>query len=282
MGERPSPASGLRLAIRFRRLILAVWLVSMAVFLPAQAIVQLVTGAARANLPAGNLPQGDDLLVLVELLRPVARQLALAILAGLAALWAWSVLWHGGVVRWLSWAGAVPVRLAEVFGHGLVWWWRYARLSLTAVATTALLLAALWLPLRLGLRAADAVGAGGRAIVLLRFGAVVTVVVMALCWLAALRGAWLLGEVGRHSALVAWLRGLGGTLRRPLRSAYTLVVWVVPGLALLALPLLPDAWIGALRSAGLGGVVMLLATLGTTFCWVGLFLSFAPEEPVRA
>ena len=281
MGERPSPVSGFGLALRFRRLVLAVWLVSMAVFLPAQAVVQLATESVRANLPAGNLPQGDDLLILVELLRPVAALLALAILAGLAALWAWSVLWHGGVVRWLSWAGAVPVRLAEVLGHGLVWWWRYARLALTAVVMTALLLAAVWLPLRLGLRTVDAVGAGGRAIGLLRFGAVATLVVMALCWLAAMRGAWLLGESGRRSAVVAWLRGLGGTLRRPFRSAYTLLVWVVPGLALLALPLLPDAWMGALRNGGLDGVVVLLATLGAAFCWAGLFLSFAPEEPAR-
>jgi len=250
----------------------------LAVYLPIQAVVWLATRATRDNLPAGRLPLGDDVLILVELLRPVAPVLGVAVLGGLAALWAWSVMWHAGVVRWRSVAGSAPVRAAEVLAHGLFWWWRYARLAVTSAVGTALLLAAVWLPLRLAFRAADAAGDGARAIILLRLDMVMGFIVLGLGWAAFLRGAWLLGEPGRSSAVVAWLRGLGGTLRRPLRSASTLIVWVVPGTALLALPLLNNAWLVELRSVGLGGAVFLLATFGVAFCWVGLFLSFAPRE----
>ena len=51
MADTPSPISGLRLALRLRKLVGAVWLISMAVFLPAQLVVNLAAGATRANLP---------------------------------------------------------------------------------------------------------------------------------------------------------------------------------------------------------------------------------------
>ena len=98
-----------------------------------------------------------------------------------------------------------------------------------------------------------------------------TAVVLLGCWLATLRGAWLLGESGRRSAVVAWLRGFGATLRQPIRSLLTLVLWAVPGFALLALPVLVEG--------PAAGLVLLLAWLGSAFCWVALYLSFAPQEP---
>jgi hypothetical protein len=101
-------------------------------------------------------------------------------------------------------------------------------------------------------------------------GLVLTAVVLIVCWLSTLRGAWLLGESGRRSAVVAWLRGLGASLRQPIRSLFTLVLWAVPGLALLALPVLVEGPTVELA--------LLLAWLGSTFCWVALYLSFAPRE----
>jgi hypothetical protein len=278
MGAVPSPTTGLRLTVRFRRVVGAVWLGALAVFLPIQTVVWLATRATRSNLPAGRLPLGDDALILVELLRPVAPVLGVSILGGLVALWAWSVMWHAGVVRWRSVAGAAPVRAAEVLAHGLVWWWRYARLAVISAVGTALLLAAVWLPLRVAFLAAETSGEGGRAVILLRITITAALIILGLGWAAFLRGAWLLGEPGRSSAVVAWLRGLGGSLRRPLRSASTLIVWVVPGIAFLALPLLTNTWLAELRSAGLGGMIFLVAIFGAAWCWVGLFLSFAPRE----
>jgi hypothetical protein len=270
----PSPISGLRLALRLRRLVGAVWLVSMAVFLPAHLVAELAAGATRAGLPDRPLPNGDSILILVELFRPVAGPFALALVSGGLALLAWLVLWHGGVVQWWFGAGAAQVRLAEILGHGIVWWWRYVRLAVVAVTVTAAMLAAIWVPLKPLIRSAGTTGAGGRSGLLLAAGLVLTAVVVIICWLATLRGAWLLGESGRRSAAVAWLRGLGVTLRQPIRSLFTLALWAVPGFALLALPVLiegPAAWL-----------VLLPAWLGSTFCWVALFLSFAPPRlPVK-
>ena len=116
----------------------------------------------------------------------------------------------------------------------------YARLAVVAATVTAATLAAIWVPLKPLIRSAGTTGDGGRAGVLLATGLVLTAVVLIICWLATLRGAWLLGESGRRSAVVAWLRGLGATLRQPIRSLWTLALWAVPGFALLVLPLLVE------------------------------------------
>jgi hypothetical protein len=266
----PSPISGLRLAFRLRRLVGAVWLVSMAVFLPAHLVAELAAGATRAGLPDRPLPAGDSLMMLVELFRPVAGPFALALVFGGLAFIAWSVLWYGGVVRWWQGAGTAQVQLAEILGHGVVWWWRFARLAVVAITVTTALLAAIWVPLKPLIRTAGTTGDGGRLGVLLAAGLVLTAIVLIGCWLATLRGAWLLGEYGRRSAVVAWLRGFGATLRQPIRSVWTLVLWSVPGFVLLVLPVLlegPAAWLA-----------LLPVWLGSAFCWVALFLSFAPPR----
>ena len=266
MVENPSPATGLRLALRLYKLVLAGWLVTLAAFVPAHAVVAAATASVRANLPAAPAA-GDEALIFVERLAPVSAPLALAVLSGCLALAAWSVLWHAGTVRWWLSAGAVRVRLAEIIGHGVVWWWRYARLGLVVFGAAAALLAAIWLPvLRLLRTASDAT-----AVLLLSAGVVLSFAAALLCWTAGLRGAWLLGESGRRSALVAWLRGLGATLRRPLRSLLPLPVWALPGAALLLLPLLVE---------GAAAVFALLAApLASSFCCVALYLSYAPQEP---
>ena len=138
------------------------------------------------------------------------------------------------------------------------------------MTVTAATLAAIWVSLEPLIRTAETTGAGGRSSVLLAVGLVLTAVVLIVCWLSTLRGAWLLGESGRRSVVVAWLRGFRATLRQPIRSLLTLVLWAVPGFALLALPVLVEG--SAAR------LVLLLAWLGSAFCWVALYLSFAPKE----
>ena len=279
--SQPSPAAGLRRAMRLWRVVLAVWVVSATVFVPAYLVVDFAIGPTLTNLPDRDLPLGDDYLILVNTLRPVAKPLAAAIVSGWLALWVWSVLWHAGVVRWILWSGAVEVRLSEVLGHGVVWWWRYARLSLTSVSMVLLVDVVLWAPLEPAIRRAETAGTGGRAVVLLATGVVVTLVAAATCWLATLHGAWVLGQVDRRSAVLAWLRGLGQSLRRPFRSMLTLLVWTLPGLGFLGLPLLLGWWSPALRAGDAALAVNLLAGLAGAFCWVGLFLSFAPQEPEK-
>jgi hypothetical protein len=102
--------------------------------------------------------------------------------------------------------------------------------------------------------------------------------VVIVCWLAGLRGAWLLGEPDRRSAVVAWIGGLVGTARQPLSSVLTLTLWALPAVLAAALPLVAGWQIEALRAptpnAILGGVSGVIQA----FCWVGLFLSFAPAS----
>ena len=140
-----------------------------------------------------------------------------------------------------------------------------------------LILIVLWVPLDLLMPKSETVGSVGRLMVLLWFGLGASVLITALCWLATLHGAWLLGEAGRRSAIVAWLRGLARTLRRPLRSGFTLLLWALPALALQTLPVTSGWLVPPLPNGAAGSLVVLLAAFLAAFCWVGLFLSFAPE-----
>jgi hypothetical protein len=270
--QHPSPLAGFRFAVRLRKLVGAVWLVSLGVFLPADLVIQQAAGPVRANLPDGALPPGEEMLLLAEQIRPVAGPLALALLSGGVAFLAWSVLWRGGAVRWSLGAGASRVRLAEILGHGAVWWWRYARLALTEAGATLIALVVLWIPLLAIAGATGALESSPTAAIAIGTALCLSLVVIIICWIGALRGAWLLGQPGRRSAVVAWLHGVVDGLRHPLRSVTPLVVWAVPGIGLLLLPLAVD---GPLATIG-----VLLAWLGSAFCWVALYLSYAPPEAV--
>jgi hypothetical protein len=90
-------------------------------------------------------------------------------------------------------------------------------------------------------------------------------------WVSIFRGGWRLGEVGRRSALAAWIRGLGAAVRQPVRSLLPVLVWALPGLALLMLPLLYDGPMATL--------FLFVAWLLAAFCVVALFMSYAPPKP---
>lgn len=271
MAEHPSPAAGFGLALKLNKLVLTGWLVSIAVFLPAQLMVDFTTGPARANLPDGDLAPGDDLLIFFELLRPIVVPLAVALFLGWLTLAAWSILWHAGTVRWWLGAGAARVRLSEILGHGVVWWWRYARLAAIAAGISAAVHAALWLPVAKVVRGADGTVTASRLGLLLAAAAVVSLVTVLVMGVSTLRAGWMLGESGRRSAVVALLRGLGATARSPIRSLLPLLVWGVPGVLFLIVPLFV---VGALAVPAL-----MAAALAAAFCWVGLYLSYAPREP---
>ena len=261
----PSVVSGFRLTARLHRLVVGVWLISVVMFIPAQVIVQATAGPVRSNLPAGGLGAGEDLVVLLEIMRPVTVQLAVALVFGCVLFVGWWILWHAGTVRWWLDPETEAVRLAQILGHGLAVWWRYARLALLALTLQAIVAATPWLPLLADIE-------GRFLLPLLIFGSVLTVLATVLVWLATLRGMWLLGEAGRRSATAAWVRGLSVVLRQPLRSLLPFLVWALPGLVLLALPLIYDGPAAA--------VFLLVAWLLSVFCWVALHLSYAPSKPV--
>jgi hypothetical protein len=248
-----------------------VWLVCVAIFLPAHLIVLAATAATFADLPARDLPTGDELLIMVELIRPVVVPLAIALISGLLAFVAWAELWHGGTVRWWMGAGAARVRLAEILGHGVVWWWRYMRLAMIAGLAAAAALAMVWLPIRRLVGGTEPAAAGRGAALLLAAGLALSVLVILVDWLATLRASWLLGESGRSSAAVAWFRGLVAAVREPVSSLLPVVVWGIPAIVMLVLPVLVEASIAT--------VAMPLCWLAAAFCWVALFVSYAPQNP---
>jgi hypothetical protein len=259
----PSPAAGLRRALRLPGLVLAGWLVSVVACAPVLLGVVAATARVGAHLPAGPLPAGDGALILLETLRPVAGTLLAAAAWGLLVLAAWSALGRAAAVRWWLANPATRFRLAELVRGGVGRWWRQLRLALTAVVGVAGVLTALWLPLwRL---AATSSGALGPA---LAAAAVVSAAVLAAGWSAALHGAWLLGGSGRRSALLAWLGGLGRSLRRPWAALAPLLLWAVPGFALPLAPLLIDS------AAALPFLV--LAMLLGALCRLALLFSYAP------
>jgi len=260
----PSVVTGFRLTARLHRLVVGVWLVSVLLLIPAQVIVQAAAGPARANLPAGGLDAGDNMLVFLEIMRPIAVPLAVALSFGCFLFIAWWVLWHAGTIRWWLNPETDGVRLAQILGYGLAVWWRYARLALLALIVHVIVAAVPWLPFLVDIEAQF-------VLPLLIVGSLVTVLATMLVWLATLRGMWLLGEPGRRSAMAAWVRGLWAVLRQPLRSLLPFFVWALPGLALLVLPLLYDG--------PAVPVFLLIAWLMSAFCWLALHLSYAPPKP---
>ena len=264
MTAPPSVVSGFRLAARFHVLVVGVWLISVALFIPAQVIVQATAGPTRANIPAGGLDAGEAMIVFLEIMRPVAMPLAAALAFGCLLFIGWWILWHAGTVRWWLDPGTDAVHLPQILGHGLAVWGRYARLALLALVLHVVFTAAPWLPCLADIRERY-------LLPLLVFGLVVAVSATTLVWLATLRGMWFLGESGRRSAIAAWARGLWAVLRQPLRSLLPLFALALPGIVLLVLPLIYDGPAAT--------VFLIVAWLLSAFCWVALHLSYAPPKP---
>ena len=243
---------------------MTVWLVAIVIFLPTLLVVGTTAEPIRARLPLGRLPVGEELLIFFEIMRPIALPVGAALAFGVALVCGWWILWRAGTVRWWLNPETDELGLVQVLAAGLVSWWRWARLALITALFVVLAVILPWLPLLFEV--------GGRFLLLpLILGSVLSVVAAGLVWLGGLRGAWMLGETGRRSALVAWARGLRASLRQPLRSLQALLVWAVPGLALLVLPLIYDGPAAMLFLA--------VAWLLSTFCWVALHLSYAPPKP---
>jgi hypothetical protein len=257
-------------------LVVACWAVSLVCVLPALWVIGDAVVGPLANLPEEGAPPSDVLLIVVERLGGLLAPLKLAVVSGFVALWSWAVLWHAGLVGWRLWSGGRRVRLGEVLGLGVVSWWRYARLSMTAASVTAISLALVWLPVSRTVTASFQEMAEGRAMALIGLGTVLSGIVFLLVWTAHLRAAWMLGQPERRSAVLAWLRGLVDTLRTPVASVGTVVVWGVPALIVSTLPLVAGSWFEGLRGAWALPVLGQAVAAFRAACWVGLFLSYAP------
>jgi hypothetical protein len=265
-------------------LAVAVWLAPALALLPAALVVLGAVGPTLARLPAaGELPPGEVMLVLGEALAGTSGAIAFSGVAAAAAAWLWTVMWHAGVVDRAA-AGVEPGTegLLAILGAGVRRVGRFLRLAATAVLAGSLGLASVAVLAAAAARRAWLGGAESGAIVALVGGGILGLLWTLLCWAGVLRGAWILVDWRRRSGVLAWLGGVGASLRQPSGTALALAAWGVPAAALLLAPLLAGWWLVPLRSGMGGALVGAAAGLLRGFCWVALFMSFAPPVPQPA
>ncbi len=271
-----SPACGARHALRLWRVVLAVWIVPLLLAVPGWMIAQGFLGRILGSVPASASVSADVPLIVMEGLHTAGPALLSWIVVSLLALWAWTVAWHAGVASWGVWGAGRPARLGEIAGYGVMRWWRYARLSLTALAGLVVLGAVVTVPLLAAAHAARLRLAETRMVDLQLIAIALALVVSWFCWTATLRGAWELARPGRRSAAYAWLLGLWGAFRQPIRSLGTVLLWGCAGEVLTVAPVLVKLHVAAMRGTAGGFLLDGLLALLAAFCWVALFLSFAP------
>ncbi|RLE36436.1 MAG: hypothetical protein DRJ61_00750 [Acidobacteria bacterium] len=279
--QRPSIIWGVRTAARMWALVVVVWLVGMAFFVPASVVLQRAAVEAFGHVPEGfDLPVGDGAILMMGLLRDVADTLLVGLVLAVVLSWSWTVLWHAGVARVSVWDPESSSGVSRILGLGLGAWWRYCRLSLVALVALLALLAAIWFPLTLGIKTAFEAMAEDRMVLLIGIGVVLSPMAKFLVWGATLRGAWELARPDARSPVMAWLRGLIGVFRQPFSTFGTLLVLGI-GQALFALvPLVAPIYVPALRGTPVGSGVAAAATLAASFLLVALFAAFAPISGV--
>lgn len=271
-----SPLWGFAAAARLWRLVLAVWLVPLLLMLPAYLIARSGLAAALGSVPVDRAASADVPLIVIQALSRFGPSLAVAVLVAVPLLWAWMVLWTAGAVGWQVWATGRPVRLGEILGYGMLRWWRYARLSITAFVALLVLVGGACAPFFLAAAAAKKRLQEVRMVNLQLAGLALGGVLLWILWSATVRGAWELARPERRSAALAWWRGLSGTFREPVRSLGTILLWATVGKILTLAPAVLDLRFSALRGSPGGVLLGLVLVLGAAFCWVALLLSFAP------
>jgi hypothetical protein len=276
MAQRPIAGHGFRQARRFWKLVVASWLGGLVLQLPSQIVVHRGIAAGWRHLPLHTMPQGEIALILCrDLADWMAPLLALTALS-LVGCWLWTVLWHAGVVSWHVWVGGRVVRLGEVLGLGVSAWLRYLRLSVTAGSALLLGVVLIWVSLGYWLYGAWQEQDGFRLLTLLGLGFGFSVLAAIFSWAAVLWGAWLLGMPGSRSAAVAWWHGLVSTWRHPMVTFSCLGRWLFVAGAAALLPVLLPWQLATLRGPISSFVTGAAGGLALAYCWVGLFLSFAP------
>jgi len=279
--QQPSIVWGVRAAARMWALVVVVWLVGLAFFMPVSMMLRRAAVDALGHVPEGfELPAGDGAILMLGLLRDIAGTLVVGVAFAVVLTWAWTVLWHAGVARVSVWDPEGASGVSRILGLGLGAWWRYCRLSLVALVALVALLTAIWFPLTLGIQAAFEAMAEDRMVLLIGIGIVLSVVGKFLVWVATLRGAWELARPDARSPVMGWLRGLIGVFRQPFSTFGTLLVLGLAQAVLALVPLVAPIFIPALRGTPVGSAVAAAATLAASFLVVALFAAFAPISGV--
>lgn len=267
---------GAKQAFAMWRLVVAVWLVPLVLGVPLVIAVRRGLASMLGPVPMTGAAPGDVGLILMWGLSRIGTLLGVGVVSFLVVAWAWGVLWHAGTTGWLAWSSGRPVRFGEVIGLGVLRWWRYARLALTAIIGTVALVAAVCSPLQLMARAARTHMAETRMVNLQLASLMLAGLLVWIVWASTLRGAWVLADPQRRSAVLAWLEGLAGTLRDPLRSLGCVLAWGISVKLLVVAPLVLGVRLQVFAGTAPGVAAGLVLGLLRAYCVVALFLSFAP------
>ena len=275
--NRPSLIFGFRLSLRLPSLIIALWIMPVILFTPFRAMVSASAGRALRTIPeAFTPPSGDIGLLIIQALVPMLPALAIAVLGSLFLMWTWNILWHAGLCRWLIWEGETSSSLFRILGHGLMRWVAYLRLSLWAWLMFFLFFGGLGAGFFVLIRQAWEGMQEGRMVLLIMIALGVLSLAKIILWAATLRGAWELTMPGRRSSVLAWSRGLRGTLRQPLATLLPTAVLGILIAGCLSLPLLLHLSVPSYRTGWQIWVVLASSSLVAAFLQLWLFASMAP------
>lgn len=276
MMKTPSFSTGFRLSLRLPSMILALWIMPIILFAPLRALVSASAGRVLRTIPEGfSPPPGDIGLLTSHSLMPLVPALSIVIAGSLILMWAWTILWHAGICRWLIWDGGTPGSLPKILGHGVMGWMSYLRLSLWA-----------WL---MFLVVFGGVGAGGflmirrawdamnedRMVLLILVSIILLGLLKIILWAATLRGAWELAIPGKRSAVRAWFRGLRGALSQPVATLLPTAIFGILIAGSLAMPLLLHIGVPSFRTGWKIWVVLAISELFASYLLLWIFTSMA-------
>ena len=275
--KKPSLRFGLQLSLRLWPLLLALWFTPMIFFGPFRILLSLVTRRAFGNIPESFVPPAGDIpLLFFQALTPLLPAIGIVLGVALLLTWAWTILWHAGLCRWLVWREADTPRLLPILGHGVLRWTAYFRLSVVSFLSFALLIggtAALSAHL---IRNAMDEMQENRGFTLLLLMLLLVALLKIILWAATMRGAWELALPHRRSAFMAFLRGLRGALTQPVATLLPTAVFGVLIAALCCLPLLLGLYHPGLRSGWQAVLLPAVSGLAASFLQLWIFASMAP------
>jgi hypothetical protein len=269
----PSVGAGLAMAWRLRGLVGVLWIVHHLLLAPLWGVAVTTFGGSSAARLAPGSPDGEFVVVVLELARPVVWPLALAAASAVAGGWVWAVLWRAGVVTWAVWGTSGRPRITEILGHGVVRWWRFARLH--AVVTAALGAMVVGIAIVVGHRfeAAARVAADPRVVEWSAGAFIAWIVLSIVAGTVIAAGCWRLGTPGVHSALHAAAQGAVVIGRHPVRAPLVTAAWWVAAGLLTAGPV----WMAVSGASQAATVVVLeVCLVARAACRVGLLGSFLP------
>lgn len=275
--HKPSLSYGLRLSLRLWPLLAALWIAPIIFFAPFRVMISTSAGRALGMIPGGfTPPPGDIGLLGAHAVFPILPELGIALLSGLLLMWAFTILWHAGVCRWLIWDQGAPVSVPSILGHGFLSWFSYLRLSLFAFFFFVLVVGGTNVGFLALARQSWEKMQEDRMVLLLLAASILAAILKIILWAATLRGAWELALPHSRSSLLAWFRGLRGVIRQPIATLLPTAIMGLLITALLVLPLYLSIVSEHFRNGWQSWALFIVSSLAAAFLQLWLYTTMAP------